>query len=83
MTDSIVKVKFEEDDDGRVYSIEWAELLNEEELPLSCAALPGMKVLAPWSSQRGEKVSYALATVCDENDETGKYKAHIIMSGST
>ena len=30
VTDSIVNVKFEKDNDGKVYSIEWAELLNKE-----------------------------------------------------
>ena len=34
-------------------------------------------MLAPWSSQRGAKVSYALATVSEEKEEIGKYFSHI------
>ena len=44
MAEAVVSVIFEDDDDGKVYSIEWAELLGLGEIPIKAFSLirPGM-----------------------------------------
>ena len=68
VSDSTVRVTFTDDDDGKVYNIQWVGLLTEDGMPLSTLASPGMKVLAPWSSSDGGKIDYspAIVCVCDE-----------------
>ena len=64
-------MKLDEDSDGAIYDIEWAELLGVDEMPLSVPTQPGMKVLAPWRTSLKERVNYAPASVCGEEAECG------------
>ena len=67
VADAVVSVIFEDDNDGKIYSIQWAELLGSDELPIEefSAIKPGMDVIAPWTTGDGSPVQYAPAIVCE------------------
>ena len=69
MTESVVMVKFDEDCDNKVYPINWDELLTLDEMPLTDVAQPRMKLLAPWRTNKKDKVKYAPARVCTGDND--------------